>query len=283
MKNLYDKIDDYVEGMLLDTERQAFESALKTDAKLAQEVRLYQDLIKGMEVATDADLRRTIGSVQQRLAAENFFKEDFQIAEKPQKEAIIRPLNVEKTGIIRKLSVYQWAAAASVLLLIVAGLWFLQPHKDALFSETYTAYFQAENTKLNGVYDEISTPSFATDKARNESLKNALDAYKTKNYAVAKSQFQAHLRIYALDIDAQFYLAQTFMNLKEGQSAAVLLENLSKNEGNRWQKDAQWYQMLNYLTMKERRNETLILLKNISDDVASPYQAKAGEMLKKLD
>jgi TolA-binding protein len=283
MENLNEKIHDYIDNLLPETEHQAFELALKTDAKLAQEVRLYQDLIKGMNLATDVDLRRTIGSVQQRLAAENFFDEKVETLEKPQKEAIIRPLTVEKTATIRKLSTYQWAAAASVLLLIAAGLWFLKPNKDALFNETYTAYFQVENTKLNEVYSEISTPSFATDKARNESLKNALEAYKAKNYEAAKALFQTHLRIYATDIDAQFYLAQTLMNLKEGQKAGVLLANLSKNEGNRWQKDAQWYQMLNYLTIKERRDEALSLLKNIGGDATSPHQAKAVEMLKKLN
>jgi hypothetical protein len=283
MKNLNDSIHDYIDDLLPETERQAFELALKTDATLAQEVRLYQDLIKGVDVATDVDLRNTIGAVLQRLAAENFFDENIETLEKPHKEAIIRPLTVEKTAIVRKLSTYQWAAAAAVLLLIAAGLWFLQPNKDALFNETYTAYFQAENTKLNEVFSEISATGFAADLVRNESLKNALEAYKTKNYGLAKSLFQAHLRIYASDSDAQFYLAQTLMTLKEAQNAAILLENLSKNEGNRWQKDAQWYLTLNYLTMKEQREEALILLKNITNDTTSPYQTKASEMLKKLN
>jgi TolA-binding protein len=282
MKNLYDKIDDYVEDLLSDTERQAFESALKTDAKLAQEVRFHQDLIRGMDVATDTDLRQTIGSVQARLAAENFFSEEVETTEKPQQEAIVRKLNVEKTALVRKLTTYQWAAAASVLLLIAAGLWFLKPNKDALFSETYTAYFQSETKQLNDVYDEITSPGFATDKVRNESLKNALDNYQAKNYAVAKSLFQAHLTAYPLDFDAQFYQAQTLMNLKEAQNAAVLLGNLAKNAGNRWQKDAQWYLALNYLTMPEKREVALELLKNIASDATSPHAVKALEMFNKL-
>jgi TolA-binding protein len=282
MKNLQEKIEDYVEGMLSDTERQEFEAALATDAKLAQETRLYQDLIKGMDVATDTDLRQMIGSVQARLAAENFFTEDVVTVEKPQQEAIVRKLNVEKTALVRKLSTYQWAAAASVLLLIVAGLWFLKPNKEAIFNETYTAYFQPETKQLSDVYTEITTPGFATDKVRNESLKLALDAYQAKNYASSKSLFQAHLTAYPLDFDAQFYQAQTLMNLKEAQNAAVLLENLAKNEGNRWQKDAQWYLALNYLTMPEKRETALGLLRNIGADKTSPHGAKALEMFNKL-
>jgi TolA-binding protein len=283
MKNLQGKIEDYVEGMLPDTERQEFEAALATDAKLAQETRLYQDLIKGIDVATDTDLRQMIGSVQARLAAENFFTEDIETVEKPQQEAIVRKLNVEKTALIRKLSAYQWAAAASVLLLIVAGLWFLKPNKEAIFNETYTAYYQPETKQLSDVYTEITAPGFAADKVRNESLKNALDAYQAKNYTSAKSLFQAHLTAYPLDFDAQFYQAHTLMLLEEAQNAAILLENLAKNEGNRWQKDAQWYLALNYLTLKEKREYALNLLKNITQDVSSPYQVKAGEILKKLE
>jgi TolA-binding protein len=282
MENLNEKIHDYIDDLLPETERQAFESALKTDAKLAQEVRLYQHLIKGMDVATDNDLRQTIGSAQARLAAENFFTDDVETVEKPQQEAIVRKLNVEKTALIRKLSAYQWAAAASVLLLIAAGLWFLKPNKDALFNDTYTAYFQPETKQLNDVYDEITSPGFATDKVRNESLKNALDAYQAKNYSPAKALFQKHLTAYPLDFDAQFYQAQTLMNLKETQNAAVLLENLAEKTENRWQKDAQWYLALNYLTMPEKREVALNLLKNIAADATSSYGAKAVEMLDKL-
>jgi TolA-binding protein len=282
MKNLYDKIDDYVEDLLSETDRKVFESALKTDTKLAQEVRFHQDLIHGIDVATDTDLRQMIGSVQARLAAENFFTEDVETTVNPQQEAVVRKLNVEKTALIRKLTTYQWAAAASVLLLIAAGLWFLKPNKDALFKGTYTAYFQSETEQLNDVYTEITSPGFASDKVRNESLKNALDNYQTKNYAGAKSLFEAHLRNYALDFDAQFYLAQTLMNLKETQNAAILLENLVKNGGNRWQKDAQWYLALNYLTMPEKREMALGLLENIASDATSSHGAKALEMLNKL-
>lgn len=287
MEKFNDKIQDYVDNMLPDTERQAFESEMTTDTQLAQEVRLFQDLIKGMDVATDTDLRKTIGSVQQRLALENFFDEEIStevVVEKPQKEAIIRSLNVEKTATIRRMSTYQWAAAASVLLLIAIGLWLLQPNKkDSLFNETYTAYFQSETKKLNDVYTEITTPSFATDKVRNESLKGALDAYQAKNYGAAETQFQAHLLNFPNDMDAQFYMAQTFMNLNNTQNAVALLENLLKNAPNRWEKDAKWYLALNYLTMKEKRESALDSLREIRQTPTSPYQAKAADMLKKLN
>lgn len=287
MENLNNKIHDYLDGTLTAAETQAFETALTTDKDLSNEVKLYNDLIKGIEIGADDSLRQSINTVKQRLIDENFFShldvvENTVEVAKP--KAIIRTLpnaaTTQNTTKIRRLSIYKWAVAASVLVVIAVALWLFQPNKKALFSETYTAYFQPESKKLADIHSELNTVGFAADKARNASLETALKAYENKNFTVAKALFQTHLAAYAQDSDAEFYTAMTLMSLKDAQNAAIYLENLLKNS--KWEKDAQWYLALNYLTIEGKHDAGLNLLKDISKDSASPYQVKAGEIWVKL-
>jgi TolA-binding protein len=278
MENMYDKIQDYVDNTLPDTERQDFEAALATDKNLAQEVRLYQDLIKGIEIATEADLRQKIGSVQSRLAAEGFFN----AADTAGQEAVVRPITPEKTAAVRRLPIYRLAIAASITLLIAVGFWLLRPSQNTPFEDTYTAYFQAETQRLPDIYTELSATGFAADKVRNESLKAALQTYQARNFTAAKNQLQNHLTTYPTDTDAQFYMAMSLMSLKENDAAVPYLEGLMTDADSRWAKDARWYTALIYLKIKEKRNAALDVLKGIARDDASQYQPKAKAIIEQL-
>lgn len=284
MENLKGKIHDYLDGTLTAAETQAFETALMTDKDLADEVNLYNDLIKGIEIGADDTLRQSINSVKKRLAAESFFEED--TVEETKKEAIIRTLPnanaTENTGIIRRLSIYKWAAAASVLLIVGVAYWLLQSKKDpARFQNEYAQYFRPETQRLNQINEELNSIGFGTDKAQSESLKNALKAYSDKDFTTAKSLFIEHLKKYTNDFTAQFYLSMTFMSLKENKNATFYLEGNLIHIAD-WSTTAQWYLALNYLTIEGKQEAALSLLTNIANDTNSPYHKEAGEMLKKL-
>lgn len=344
MENLFENIDNYIDGSLSVADRAAFEEALLTDKKLADEVAFYQDLAKGIEVGADLNLKNSLKNVQNSLKNEGFFLTDTDIDafiagnldddkkagfdtrlandtdfasdvtmqkdllkgielgadndlrdkirgihqnldsekffEKQDHTAIIRPLNAENSAKIRRIGVQWWAAAASIALVIAAGFWLFNPAKPTTYDNIVTQYFQAESNRVKDVYSELSAEGFATDKLRNNSLKMALEAYQAKNYVTAKSLLAAHVVQFKDDFDAQFYLSMTYMSLHENTQAIPFLTNLLNNTGSGWMKEAKWHLALIYWNMPEKHDTAVLYLKGISADNSSLYQAQASEILK---
>jgi TolA-binding protein len=346
MENVYDNIDNYIDGTLSAADVQAFEQAMAIDKNLAQEVAFYQDLTKGVEVGADFGLKNMLQTVQNGLTKEGFFLNDNDIdlfidghleadkvesfyyrlqqdadfaAEvemqqdlrkgiemgadsglrnalkdvqhglekenffaKEEKTAIVRTLNTEGVGSakVRRLGVQWWAAAASIALLITASIWYLSPSKPATYDNIAAQYFQAENERVKDIYAELSADGFAVDKARNNSLKAALEVYQSKNYSLAKDLFEKHVAQYKDDVDAQFYLAMTYLSLNEKEKATPYLESLL-NKNTTWANDATWHLALIYWNMPEKHDVAVAYLTNIAENKSSEYQAKAVEILNK--
>lgn len=346
MKNFFDIIQDYLDGTLTTADSEAFEKALQSDKALANELALYQNLEKGIELGANIGLRNTLKTVQSNLKNQGFFLNDSDIdlyldnqldaeklegfnfrlahdadfaAEVDMQQDLIKGINIgtdahlrniikdanqsyfeEKTPIIRALNtdgisrenregvqvkvrrigIQWWAAAASIALLIAASIWYLSPSKPATYDNIAAQYFQAENERVKDIYAELSADGFAVDKVRNSSLKAALEAYQSKNYTLAKELLEKHLMQYSDDVNAQFYVAMTYVSLNEKEKAIPVLEKIHISTST-WINAAQWHLALIYWNIPEKHDIAVAYLTNIAENKGSVYQAKAIEILNK--
>lgn len=110
-KNYTEEIEDYLLGNLDVAAARALEKRAAADPVLAAQIELEQDILKGIELAGDAATREKIAATDRRLAGEGFFGNE-KTAE----------FKVEQGGRFF-INFRSWAAAATVLLAIAAGVW----------------------------------------------------------------------------------------------------------------------------------------------------------------
>ncbi|MEO0043099.1 MAG: hypothetical protein RL329_2547 [Bacteroidota bacterium] len=273
MNQYKEQVQDYVDGFLTPSEKQAFEAAMKADQSLRESVELYRDLVQGIELGADSELRNALGQVNAQLKSEGFFSAV---------ETVGKTVRMQPEAKVVSFQYTRWAAAASVLLVAVIGYWMIPKIIKPSNSIDYAAQFQPEQQQLKMVYDELAATGFASDKVRNASLKIALDAYQMGDFAKAKNLFATHLNQYQQDIDAQFYQSMSLMALKDWSNAHILLEKWGQSPPNRWTQAANWYLALCYGNLPEKTARAKTLLENIATDKTSPYQAKAHSLLNQL-
>ncbi len=112
-KDEYTRIEDYLLGKLSEADARMVERRAETDREFARELQLQKDILEGIELAGDEHMRAKIAGIDRALAQKGFFGPDGQIS------------TPDRSGFGAYLYRFRWAAAATVLLLLTAGLWWL--------------------------------------------------------------------------------------------------------------------------------------------------------------
>jgi TolA-binding protein len=291
----FTEIDAYASGNMTPDERTAFENRLKTEPDLAAELVAFQDVLGGIEPLQRQGLRHQIGNVVADLKTEGFFKNEEKTAEQDPlsikgKIANIHAEFAEKSFFYegnkvktRRFSVWQWAAAASIALLVGVGLWFISSKKT-----DNSAIFVAEAFKAETVVPDVlisklkSQTGMATGQADADLLR-CFELYKAKDYAAAKTALQAHVTQFGDKTDiraAEFYFALTCIATQtDGTKAISTLQNLQKETA--WMSEANWFLALAYL-QNGQNTEGSVLLKKIAEN-GDNFKEEAVALLQKLE
>jgi anti-sigma-K factor RskA len=275
----FPEIDAYVSGNMTPDERTLFENRLKTEPDLAAELVAFQDVLGGIEPLKRESLRHKIGSVTEDLAAEGFFKNEEKTTEQDplsikSKIADIHAEFAEKGFFesenkvkTRRLSVWQWAAAASIALLVAVGLWLVSSKKTDNSATLVAEAFQAETVVPDVLISKLkSQTGMASGEAADVDLLRCFELYKAKNYAAAKTALQAHITQFGDKTDkraAEFYFALTCISTHtDGEKAISTLQNLQKETA--WASEVNWFLALAYL-QNGKNTEGVNLLKKIEE------------------
>ena len=277
-----EKIEDYLNGIMPDDQRTAFENELNEDASLKKEFDLVQDMLMGIEQLGDDVLKTQISAAHQELKGDGFFEK------KTAKVVVMRPA---------KHRWYRWAAAASLLVIFGAVLFFMLNREDN-YQKWYTQNFRPEDEKIATVIDDLTASGMlATDREKRESLANALKRYQQGEYTSAKDAFTIHLQNYRPDTVAQFYLALSELHLSNIEKAIASLKPITPqslnpdvrpgqvSRGVDFQHEMTWYLALAYSKRGDRtaKDSTLILLRKLVSSGDDNYAAKAQTALQQLE
>lgn len=265
-----DQMEKYFNNQLSEQETAAFEQRLQTDTEFAKEVELFQDMIMAADYEVEERTQTNVTAVHQKLQSENFFAE----------ESSAKVVNLAER---RKNRLTWWAAAASITLLIGAGIWWLQqPDLQDQLNTTYANTYQPETESLNRVLDELESFGLADPtKGQEDTLATALYAYERGNYENARQQLADYVMAYPDDLVGKLYLGLSQLQMSEYTKASQQLIPLTQNEDFEYQETAKWYLALAYTRFETEtgRSNALKLFQQLANS-NSAYRAEAAQYLK---
>ena len=163
----------------------------------------------------------------------------------------------------RRISLFQLAIAASLVLVVSAGLWVWLGGTKSEYEQLYTQYYRADNG-LPSLMDGFATP-----------INDAMIDYKEKKYAVAVSKFQ---RIVANDT-ATYYLAASYAGLEKYTEAITTFGKIEQTSS--YYEKSLWYTAL--LSLKQNDKATAMRQLNFLKDLPNgKFVSPAQEILKEL-
>lgn len=257
-QNRQDLTDRYILNELSESERIAFEEAMKQDSELREEVELMKLISDGFQQKGEKEALDEIMS----LSSEEEFRAIIADAEK----------KYNKKPKIRRLIIGLSSAAAVLLILIYIGI---QPRysSEQLFDEYYVAQaYEAIPTRGGSILSEEQEIQFS----------RAVEFYKEKNYAGSLALFDkimSELKPKDIPEEILFYSAVCMTETGRTDDAIKNFEKLSSSDEAELQEQAEWNLALAYLknNQQNKAKEILsIIIKNKGE-----YAGKAEELMNK--
>lgn len=239
-EELYITFEKYCNNEMSQEEQLEFENQLQNDADIQQKFEIYKDANKFLETKFSSET----AAFKQNLEA--ISKEHF--AEK-----------VEKKTKVIAFKPLQYAVAASVAILV--GSWF----------------YMQNNIPQYGDYSTPETAMFVERSVGDANLKEAQNAFNTKDYKKAVASFEKVTNL--KNPELQYFYAISLIETNNYVKAEMLLNNI-KSGTSVYKDKATWYLALSNLKQKKLQ-DCKTYLKQLPAD-AEDYD-KAQELLKDLD
>ncbi len=252
-RSIREKIEQYLLNRMSEKEKNDFEKQIHSNENLARQVR-QQKLIK--EAITDQEVlafRKKINAIKEKSSGQ---------------KKVIRLNRV-------------WTMAAAVLLLILAGFWFLKPTQYT-HQELYAAFYQSPEP------EEVLPASFYAERdgagnnetttyKMNEEWKVARDLFDEKRYGEALQQMK-EVVVDSVNFPSEYYFELGLLNMQNQQfyEAIDAFGQVERGQSNA----KRWYMALCYLAVEDVENCLLQLETLVNND--NPWQEQAKALLKKL-
>ncbi len=250
--NLQDRVSAYLRDELTTQERLNFESDLKTDSKVAEELAFQESLNKAIESTRSEELKASFIALENSLVGKE--NEEGSNAKTPKRKLLIG-------GIILLL------LASALLFYLFSGTGkSLDEHK--MYAENYATYpntlldiERGENT--NQINDLVEIMQLYDKGQYQDVLKNIT------SYQGEKEQ------------ELKFYQAISLMELKKYESAIEIFENLEKTKLSNFQSAIYWYSALAYLKL-EKHSKSIAQLEKLIVASDKYQNTKARALLERL-
>lgn len=242
---LLQKIDQYLHNEMPPHERTAFELQIAGNDELRNYIQLYTAIDKTMQAKNTSpnenELRQTLQQMNRKYFTDG--------------------------GIVKQGSFKKWLAiAASVIIVIAVGIYFLFPGKpDAERLYAQFAKHDALNIQLRG--NKADTVA-----------QNAAVAFNKKEYPAALPLLENYVQLQADDIQMKFSLAICYMETDKYNEADTIFTTIAAGQ-TAYAATAQWYKALLALKQKDYTKCRAVLN---TIPASSSYAAKAKELLEAL-
>lgn len=264
-------IDAYVLEEGTEEENQRLENRQKLDVDFADQIANHADMVKGIYLNGEDELKVNLGEITKELEQEGYFGPH----EEVNSPAKIRSMYTRR---------FWMAVAASILVLVVSiPLLLSDGGGGSTPNLAEVGKFEPYEDKLSEpVRLELSELGMAGSTKGLETLQKGLEAYKLKDYVQSAQFFEEYLNAEPSQhyiIKTQFYLSVSYVGQEKYETAIGLLENLDGNGNFEWKADVQWYLGLAYFKSKEKAKAKAIFEK-LKDN--NKYKNKVSDLLKVL-
>ncbi|MFK8007586.1 MAG: hypothetical protein AB8H03_14500 [Saprospiraceae bacterium] len=252
-------IEAYLENELSDSERTDFEQRLKTDAALAKQMQLHQEVDLALSNPKSFEMETILSEIGDE------FSEKYRTPKK----------NSFSSSRIR--FIYTASIAASFILL-AAFLWWQFGQSASNPQQLYAKFYEPYS---------ISTAIRSTNQTINSKLNEGQKKYQEKNYKEAISQFDVILKNENLNTNdipiVYFYKALSHLGLEELDEAKTMLDKIVAISDHSYLQQSQWYLAL--IEMKNGNSERVNfwLNKVLQTSSQGKYAKQAKELLKDLE
>jgi len=262
------QIENYINDILSKEEKLDFEKQLTENNALAEELKLYQNMMGGIDLEGTDLMRNELKEIQTKLAKENAFNQ-----ETTKTTRIIKMENPKKSN-------RNWLAiAAGVLVLIVAGILLQSPEKitraEALAKfDTSSSVNELLDTQINE-YEGLGMAD--PERGKKDSIAQILREYKGGKYQEsynAATEFLAH---YPNDAVAQYYAGMSkFQDGKYGKAVEWLSTSVQQKEMPFYDQ-SRWYLALSYTMLATTTGDdnAIKLFQQIIDTPDSKFRTEA--------
>lgn len=272
-----DQIEAWKSGEMDAAAKSEFERAIQTNSELAEELKLYDQLVEHIGTYGDLRTRKILERVERRLTSEGFFE--------PSKVEIMKP----KKGILMQ----HWrtiAFAASFMLIMVVSFLIIQrpshQNMEALVLNAKEIHKNIVEKKLDYTIDQLKSYALSNaDKGKDESLADALKLYQEYEYNQAKVALLQYLHEYPDDQLAQMYLGLSYFQNAEYGRAAKYLTPLTRDYKFEFKSIAKWYSAMCYRVFGSTTDIITAknLFKELADDPSNEFTDYAKAQLDLFD
>ncbi len=242
MSEKLERIELYVSGDLSNEDLSQFEEQMRVDPQLKESVDRYRLINEALNISVEDDLRKHLKTLESSQSSGN----------KSILSTRVRQLN------------FRWAVAASVFVLLCAGLWFLVgqgPSEVARFSEKQ--YLSYDYEQMRGEYHH-SDFKFDMSGGHYDRVK-------------AEQWFSNWLQSHPEDDEARFILSDVLKNSKHISEAKQELAIIMSHHSVLWGEKAEWnYVLLSVIGTKD--DLAASTLQKMINDPSHSYHRQAMEL-----
>jgi len=263
--NNIELIEAWLNGQLSEEEKSAFEKRMKEDPDFSKEVEMYQDMMRGIDLAGEERIREASNGIERKLESEDFFKHN----------STVRTM----TNNTKTKPIGRWLAiAASLLVLVAAATYFFGSSQESSPQMAFEKYYQPDKKNLPEILDRLEAPGLASaDKSAADSLAGALELYQKDQYTAARSALGTYLDNHPEDQVAKLYMGLSQLQLGEYAKASKHLVPLVEQKDFAQLNMAKWYLALCYSQFGTASSISNAkgLLQDLADDPDSGYYKEA--------
>ena len=259
-------VEDYVNGLLDPADQEHFEQRLEKDEGLAEEVAFYRDLSMAAHIIEEEEMETAIKLVEGELEATSFFQDtEKMIVDQPNTRTL------SSRGGIRRSLRPMLMAAASIAVLLIAGLWYSRANysNNALVA-TYGNQLIIDNSIRNG--DAVTPGPFQL----------GTEAVEQGNYDKAIQIFGSFSEEEEAYSDARFYLGATYFMQGDYDQAIANFKTLTGMQ-HRWRGKAEWFIVLAMIKNGASQSAIDTALETIAEDPGHSYQKQAISLKEDLN
>ncbi len=264
-------IEKHLDNALNDGEKTLFNQRLE-DADFKQEVDLYQQAVQSVYRLGDDKIKAILVKTHQKLEKKGVVET---VKEPPQ----YKPLKIV-------FSRQKMALAASFLLLVSVGLWFLVGQNTPKISPNEQIFKDTFKPQDNLDYGNNRSARRAGNHEKGgeklSNLQQAFQYYEGEHYDKALQFFELP------DVTEQFpndslnlYKAMCYLKLNKTDQALISLETVENDPNSALREASQWYLALTYLKINDIPKAKEILM-SIQHRPENGFAPKASKLLGKL-
>ncbi len=228
-----EQLQSYLTNRMSSEDRQAFESLLKEDQELREELTLYKEL---QDIGKHTPLVEANHQIMEAMKGISIQPDYSEVAQTPPKDNTGSWWNGKGTWLVGLLIVG-----------VVGGLLTYSTFTGNNVSEIVVPYMQP--------YENL----ISQNQAEPTPLAIGMTAYDRKDYPTAIQQLQRHLTTKPNDLFAQLYLGISHTLNGQTEEAINLLQPLTQSEGIHTNA-SKWYLALNYIQIGNLNDAKFLLL-----------------------